>query len=251
MENKILFFVLAPEIYAAVHDKTVVILDTKNDTYTSLIDDAAHYLFQICKIKLIKIDNHYQSVEIENNLDAKKLNYWITFFLHKEFIQESTHPNLKSISSPLQLGGLVDYKWDFKTAWFPLAQASIFTLAKAFFTLAKVHSMLKKKGIGSILAFIKSIKRTKICIPTEHEVQEIIAAVDGASLIYPTKTFCLAWSATFVLLGLQRNWDVHLLIAVQTNPFYAHAWAELDGKVINDDPRVAQLLSIILKEPHS
>ena len=119
--------------------------------------------------------------------------------------------------------------------------------------LAKIHRILKHKGIKGVLDAIKATTAThkKLRQPTDQEINKLAAVVDAASLLYPKKTYCLAWASTFVLLSLKKNWACNLAIGIQTNPFYAHAWAEISGKVIHDDPVIAQVLSVILREPHS
>lgn len=246
--EKIFYFSLAPAFYAARCNETVILLDTHNDVYLSIVQDAAHYLSLICSSKFSKIDDHYQIAEKDSYVDSEKLTYWIDYFLQKGFIRSGK--GQRSIcTGPLKDGGLIDYQWDFKTSWYPLAQTGILDLFKAFFKLRKVHKFLKK-GISPILEIIKNNKHTTTITPSPSEIKELIAAVDSASLIYHKKTYCLAWAATFVLLGLEKKWNVQLVIAIQTYPFYAHAWAELDGQIVHDDPRVSQMLSIILKEPY-
>ncbi len=106
---------------------------------------------------------------------------------------------------------------------------------------------MKRRGIGGILHYIEKYSRKKRLIPDEIEVQTLANTIDAASLIYPKKTFCLAWAATFVIIARKKGWDSNLVIGIQSHPFYAHAWVEIDGKVIHDDPTIAEVLSIILK----
>lgn len=248
-----IYFSLTPHTYAARFDNAIIILDSINDTYLSFIDSAAHY-FQLVLSDSFTRNQDGKLTPINNDVDIEQLNYWITHFIENNFIIESSQVHRKLIEPlPLKAGGLVEYRWDHKPSWKPFSKTSKIQILKAFFTLARIHYLLKRKGIAAILDAIKknSTNRTLLRQPTEQEINALATAVDAASLIYPKKTYCLAWASTFVLLALKKNWSCNLVIGIQTNPFYAHAWAEVTDKVIHDDPAIAEVLSIILKEPHT
>lgn len=244
-----LHFSLTPHIYAAVLDEAVIILDSKTDKYLSLIDDAAKSLIFILEHTFFcRNDNEYYPV---GSSADDNYNYWISYFIEKDFITPGTKPT--SLVRPLQSGGLIEYRWDFKKSWKPFAQAHFIDVIKAYGVLHKVHRIMKKQGIAGIINAIQihHTARSNPLVPSEQQIQALSAAVDAASLLYHKRTLCLAWAAAFTILALRRNWKINLAIGVQTNPFYAHAWAETcAGKVINDNPEVAQALAILFKEPY-
>ncbi|MFA6535620.1 MAG: lasso peptide biosynthesis B2 protein [Candidatus Babeliales bacterium] len=249
-----IYFSLSLHVYAARFDDAIVVLDSVQDKYFSIVDSAAQYLDDILNDSFEQ-DQQKRFVSAEKEYDSEQLNYWISYFIEKKliFIMDDFRANRKLISSaPLLPGGLKDYQWDTKSNWKPFKQASKIEIIKTFFYLAKIHRILKSKGIQGILDEIKKIvsKQKKSNIPCEQEINSLSAAIDAASLLYPKKTYCLAWASTFVFIALKKNWACNLVIGIQTNPFYAHAWAELAGQVIHDDPVIAQVLSIILKEPN-
>ncbi len=63
-------------------------------------------------------------------------------------------------------------------------------------------------------------------------------AVDRASLYYFKRAWCLQRSAAAVCFLRLRGIDAELVIGVRKIPFYAHAWAEVDGAVANDSVHV-------------
>jgi hypothetical protein len=251
MNQEITHFQMVPALYAARFEDSIIILDSTNDKYLSLIDEAASYFQLILEQHLVHQDGKY--IASTTSTDVDQLNYWIDHFVENGFIiatQDKTQ--LKKILTPHKPGGLIEYRWDSKSSWRPFAQSSKITIIKAFFQLTWVTSSMKRKGIQEILKAIKNPKyQTNTHIPTQQEVNQLANAVDAASILYPKKTFCLAWAATFTLLALKKKWKCDLVIGVQTNPFYAHAWAECAGKVVNDDPAIAQVLSVICKEPYA
>lgn len=247
-------FSLAPYIYATNFDNAVIILDGKNDKYISLIDDAATSLRFILETQFIQQDNDIYRPIFNNNLSGKdeQHNHWISYFLEKNFIVHSSASTI--LAQPLQYGGLKEYRWDAKKiSWKPFSVAPFFDVIKAFLILARVHKIIKHKGIFGIITFLQQ-SATNLQTghnPSEKEIQKLSASVDAASLLYPKQTLCLAWATTFAVLALRKNWKINFVIGIQTNPFYAHAWAEtISGTVINDDPLVAQALSVIFKTPY-
>jgi hypothetical protein len=249
--NNTVYFSLTPYLYAATFDNAIIILDGKADKYLSLIDDAATFFRLILEQQFIVHNNgRYHPACAKKSNENDDYNYWISYFIDRQFIAQSIHPT--QLKSPLQPGGLIGYRWDTKKEWSPFSSASIVDIIKAYWILARVHRTINKKGILGIITLIKNSASNKNpSIPLSKQIEKLSASVDAASLLYPKKTLCLAWAATFVILALRKNWKMNFVIGVQTNPFYAHAWAETaSGDVINDDPLIAQTLAVILQEPY-
>lgn len=249
MTTNIVYFSLAPTIFAVRFEKSIIILDSFQDRYVSLIDQAATYLHILCEHKFIYENNMYRTSL--RDYDEEQLNYWINYFIQKNFIIATSLENRKLIGKQqhLTMKSLSEYKWDHKPSWRPFSQASIPLILQALLQLTKVQQCIKKKGFYGILNMIKERSQPYTYNPKNEEINRLAAAVDAASVLYPKKIFCLAWAATYVIMALKRGWVCNLVIGVQVNPFFAHAWAEASGQVINDDPLVAQVLSTILKEP--
>lgn len=248
-----IYFSLAPFVYAAqCEESAIIILDAKHDQYHSLIDDAAWYFTNILEESFKQHDGKHM-INHQNQEDDKDWDYWIHEFLKQQFIVSCHSPSSKKVACmPVKPGGLSDYQWDSKPLWKPFSRAKIKDIMSAFFKLAQIHRVMKRYGIQGILEHIKknNVSENKR-IPSQEEVNRLAAAVDAASILYPKKTFCLAWATTFVLCALKKGWDCALVIGVQTTPFYAHAWASCNGNVIHDDPIIADVLSLILQEPFS
>jgi hypothetical protein len=248
-DRSYIYFSLAPHLYTCYFDGSIIILNSASDKYLSLIEDAAYYFKAILSSPFIKQSETTYTM-LDSLEDDSPYDYWISYFIEKKFIMQSSHRGA-AIAEPLQEGGLIDYRWDLKKSWKPFSEASVIATAKAFFMLAKVHRSMKHKGMQEIFDWIHDYSHNKeLYEPSEKELQNLSASVDAASLIYPKKTVCFPWAVTYVLLALKKQWNIQLALGIQTNPFYAHAWAQTSsGKVINDDPVVAQVLSVIFKQP--
>lgn len=248
MKPTTLYFALAPSIYAAHFNNSIIILDSSTDSYVSLIDASVNYLSFILENEFIRKENVYESL---NGCHDEQLDYWIAYFISNHYIVESSQKAQKKIAQlPNKPGGLKEYKWDSKSSLNRFKHCSLWQVGIAFIYLAKIHRTIKHRGIQGVLDSIKKYSCNQSQPLSQQEMHSIAMSIDAAALIYPKKTFCLAWATTFVLLALKNKRSCNLAIGIQTNPFYAHAWAESsNGSVIHDDPEIAQVLSIILREP--
>ncbi len=241
-------FSLSPSFYAARCESSIILLDLANDRYFSLIEEAARYFGKICDEKLVFNQGIYAFLHPDSE-GEEKLNRWIKEFVEKGYINFTIEGGRGIAKDPLKKGGLCDYQWDSKHSWTPFSAASKVEIIKAFFVLAKVHRFLKKGEMKAGVEWMDSLLKPIRKNPRDAEVEKLAAAVDAATLLYPTKSYCLAWAMTFAVLSLKKRWNIDFVIGVQSSPFYAHAWVEQDGKVINDDPRVREYLSKIYQGP--
>jgi hypothetical protein len=66
-----------------------------------------------------------------------------------------------------------------------------------------------------------------------------------ACIWYWKEVLCLQRSAATACL--LRRFGVHseLVIAVQQMPFKAHAWVEVDGRIVNDKPYMREMYAVL------
>lgn len=247
-----IYFSLAPAVYAARFDESIIILDIERDKYLSLIGPAAHYLIVVTESSFSYSAQQDVFMLESSSENSDELNYWIKEFLDQKYIKQITESDLASrkgiAPTPRKTGGLADYRWDFKKAWNPFEHAPKLQIIKTFLALCRVHFVMKYKGIAGLVSLLgEKVPESKTKKPLAYQIKELVAAVDAASIIYPKKSYCLSWAVAFVYLARKNKWDCSLVIGVQSSPFYAHAWAEVAGEVVHDDPCIAEVLSIIYK----
>lgn len=80
---------------------------------------------------------------------------------------------------------------------------------------------------------------------SESAVQEICAAVDMACIWYWKEVLCLQRSAATACLLRRHGVPAQMMIGAQQMPFRAHAWVEVDGRVVNDKPYVRDLYAVL------
>ena len=63
---------------------------------------------------------------------------------------------------------------------------------------------------------------------------EVCNAVNLAACFYFKQVLCLQRSVVTLRLLRQHGITCQLVIGYRPSPFFAHAWAEIDGQVVND-----------------
>jgi hypothetical protein len=78
-----------------------------------------------------------------------------------------------------------------------------------------------------------------------NSVEQICAAVDMACIWYWKEALCLQRSAATACLLKRLGVPAQLVIGVQQMPFKAHAWVEVDGRVLNDKPYTPEMYAVL------
>jgi hypothetical protein len=76
-------------------------------------------------------------------------------------------------------------------------------------------------------------------------VEQICSAVDTACIWYWKEALCLQRSAATACLLKRFGAPAQLVIGAQQMPFRAHAWVEIDKRVVNDKPYTPELYPVL------
>jgi Transglutaminase-like superfamily len=76
-------------------------------------------------------------------------------------------------------------------------------------------------------------------------VEQICATMDMACIWYWKEALCLQRSAALTCLLKQYGVPAQMVIGAQQMPFKAHAWVEVDGRVVNDKAYVTELYGVL------
>jgi hypothetical protein len=82
-------------------------------------------------------------------------------------------------------------------------------------------------------------------MPFRDAAGRICAAVDFACIWYWKEALCLQRSAAAACLLKQHGIAAELVIGTQQMPFKAHAWVEVDRRVVNDKPYMAEMYQVL------
>jgi len=110
--------------------------------------------------------------------------------------------------------------------------------AAAFIEFAFYEAIRK---FGGFYARHRIIQRWPITHRRQAEAAELptlCEAVHTAAVWYPKQTLCLQKASVTTSLLRQHGFQADMKIGIRKQPFHAHAWVEVDGKVVGDDQSV-------------
>jgi prolyl oligopeptidase len=81
--------------------------------------------------------------------------------------------------------------------------------------------------------------------PSPKAVERICSAVDMACIWYWKEALCLQRSAATACLLKQAGIAAQMVIGAQPLPFKAHAWVEVDGRVVNDKSYTPEIYVVL------
>jgi hypothetical protein len=76
-------------------------------------------------------------------------------------------------------------------------------------------------------------------------VERICSAVDIACIWYWKEVLCLQRSAATAVLLRRHGVPAQLVIGAQQMPFKAHAWVEVEARVVNDRPYTPEIYAVL------
>jgi hypothetical protein len=100
---------------------------------------------------------------------------------------------------------------------------------------------------GSFVALYEKVRNCAVGEPPaiSDATEQICAAVDMACIWYWKEVLCLQRSAAAACLLRRYGVSAQMLIGAQQMPFKAHAWVEVDGRVVNDKPYMRDMYAVL------
>jgi len=99
---------------------------------------------------------------------------------------------------------------------------------------------------GNFAALYNKVRRYPIASKaSEFTVEQICYAVDMAGIWYWKEALCLQRSAATACLLKRHGIQAQMVIGAQQMPFKAHAWVEVDGRVVNDKTYTPELYGVL------
>jgi hypothetical protein len=119
-----------------------------------------------------------------------------------------------------------------------------FLVLKAYLKLIHFDLYLAR---GSFAALYKKVRNYPIgaTVSADDAVERICSAVDMASIWYWKEALCLQRSAATACLLKEYGVPAQMVIGAQRMPFKAHAWVEVDGRVVNDKPYTSEMYAVL------
>src|SRR6185369_10754618 len=104
----------------------------------------------------------------------------------------------------------------------------------AFFGLLAFDLLLKFRGFQALIDKVQRWPTAQLRTSEPETCRLVRAAVDRAQMYYPKKAMCLQHSAVLTCLLRRRGVPAEMILAAQEFPPKGHAWAEVQGEVVND-----------------
>lgn len=96
-------------------------------------------------------------------------------------------------------------------------------------------------------AFYEKVRNCPIS-ETDHfpdATRTICEAVDVASIWYWKRVLCLQRASATACLLRKYGVAAKMILGARQMPFKAHAWVEVDGRVVNDKPYVHEMYAAL------
>jgi hypothetical protein len=119
-----------------------------------------------------------------------------------------------------------------------------FLVLKAYLRLIQFDFYLARGNFEALYNKVRSYPIGKTP-SSPNPVGRICAAVDMACIWYWKEALCLQRSAATACLLKRLGIPAQLVIGVQQLPFKAHAWVEVNGRVVNDKPYTSEMYAVL------
>jgi hypothetical protein len=100
---------------------------------------------------------------------------------------------------------------------------------------------------GDFRTLYERVRRYPVeeCLSSSLAVEQICAAVDMACIWYWKHVLCLQRSSATACLLKRHGVAARMIVGAQQMPFRAHAWVEVNGRVVNDKPYVREMFAVL------
>jgi hypothetical protein len=100
---------------------------------------------------------------------------------------------------------------------------------------------------GNFAALYDKVRKYPLGKPASSNaaIEHICCAVDMACIWYWKEALCLQRSAATACLLKRNGVPAQMVIGAQQMPFKTHAWVEVDGRVVNDNPYRLEMYAVL------
>jgi Transglutaminase-like superfamily len=119
-----------------------------------------------------------------------------------------------------------------------------FLVLQAYSKLVYFHFYLAR---GNFAALYEKLRNSPVPTMTDSadRTERVCAAVDMACIWYWKEVPCLQRSAATACLLRRYGVPAQMMIGAKQMPFKAHAWVEVEGRVVNDRPYMREMYAVL------
>ena len=115
---------------------------------------------------------------------------------------------------------------------------------RAYLVLIQFDLCLARGNFQALYSKVRICPTSKT--QASHDpTEQICSAVDMACIWYWKEVLCLQRSAATACLLKRHGVPAQMMIGAQRMPFKAHAWVEVDGRVVNDKPYIREMYAVL------
>jgi len=115
-----------------------------------------------------------------------------------------------------------------------------FLVLRAYLQLIRFDMYLARGNFAALYEKVRQYPAGKQA-PAAEAVERICTAMDMACIWYWKEALCLQRSAATACLLKKYGVPAQMVIGAQQMPFKAHAWVEVNGRVVNDKPYMPEI----------
>jgi Transglutaminase-like superfamily len=119
-----------------------------------------------------------------------------------------------------------------------------FLVLRAYLQLIFFDLYLTRRNFAALHERVRSYPTAKESVGP-NGIERICAAMDVACIWYWKEALCLQRSAATACLLKRCGIPAQMVIGAQQMPFKAHAWVEVDGRVVNDKPYMTEIYAVL------
>jgi hypothetical protein len=121
-----------------------------------------------------------------------------------------------------------------------------FLVLRAYLRLVQFDLYVAKGSFEALYDKVRGYPMRTVAGPV-NPTEKICSAVDLACIWYWKEVLCLQRSAATTCLLKQFGVPAQMVLGAQQLPFKAHAWVEVDGRVVNDKPYMREMYAVLDK----
>jgi hypothetical protein len=119
-----------------------------------------------------------------------------------------------------------------------------FLMLKAYCKLIHFDRYLVRRDFSGLYHQVRNFPISQQTPPPDV-IENICSAVDVACIWYWKQAQCLQRSAATACLLKRYGVPAQMVIGAQQIPFKAHAWVEVEGRVVNDKLYIPEMYAVL------
>ncbi len=119
-----------------------------------------------------------------------------------------------------------------------------FLVLQAYLLLIRFDLYLARGNFAGLYDKVRGYPTGKKAVAADA-IERICSAMDMACIWYWKEALCLQRSAATACLLRRYGIPAQMVIGAQQMPFKAHAWVEVEGRVVNDKPYTPEMYAVL------